>query len=150
MALILVLLIIGLPWLGALVVWQVGDQRPRWQHGLAVGFSAAAGLAALALLPFAGAEWTISLPAGGSFGDFTFTPDGLGVFLAVVATVIGSLAVVFSIDYMKGEDQLGRYYALVLVFHWRYGRVGADQQPAVDVLLLGDYRSVFVRIDLIL
>lgn len=116
MAPILVLLIIGLPWLGALVIWWVGDQRPRWQHGLALGFSAAAGLAALALLPFAGEQWTISLLAGGSFGDFTFTPDGLGVFLAIIATVIGSLAVVFSIDYMGGEEQLGRYYALVLFF----------------------------------
>lgn len=116
MAPILVLLIIGLPWLGALIVWRVGDQRPGWQHGLAVGFSAAAGLAALALLPFAGEQWTISLPMGGSFGDFTFSPDGLGVFLAVIATVIGSLAVVFSIDYMRGESQLGRYYALVLFF----------------------------------
>jgi NADH-quinone oxidoreductase subunit L len=40
----------------------------------------------------------------------------LGVFLAVVATVVGSLAVIFSVDYMRGEAQLGRYYALVLFF----------------------------------
>ena len=55
-------------------------------------------------------------PAGGAFGDLTFVPDGLGVFLAAVATVIGSLAVIFSVDYMRGEAQLGRYYALVLFF----------------------------------
>jgi NADH-quinone oxidoreductase subunit L len=113
---VLVLLIIGLPWLGALLVWMAGDAHPRWQHGLAAGFSAAAGLASLALIPFAGEKWTISLPVGGVFGNFTFAPDGLGIFLAVVATVIGSLAVIFSIDYMKGEAQLGRYYALVLFF----------------------------------
>lgn len=53
---------------------------------------------------------------GGIFGDLTFVPDGLGVFLAAVATVIGSLAVIFSVDYMHGEDQLGRYYAMVLLF----------------------------------
>jgi NADH-quinone oxidoreductase subunit L len=113
---VLILLIIGLPWLGALLVWRVGDQHPRWEHGLAVGFSAAAGLAALALLFFVGQQWTLSLPVGGSFGDFTFAPDGLGIFLSIVATVVGSLAVVFSIDYMRGEEQLGRYYALVLFF----------------------------------
>ena len=45
---LLVLLIIGLPWFGALLVWWVGDSHPRWQHGLAAGFSAAAGLVALA------------------------------------------------------------------------------------------------------
>jgi NADH-quinone oxidoreductase subunit L len=53
---------------------------------------------------------------GGVFGDFTFIPDGLGVFLSVIATVIGSLAVIFSTSYMKGETQLGRYYAFVLFF----------------------------------
>jgi NADH-quinone oxidoreductase subunit L len=56
------------------------------------------------------------LGAGGAFGDFTFVPDGLGAFLAAVATCIGSLAVVFSAAYMKGEAQLGRYYAFVLLF----------------------------------
>jgi NADH-quinone oxidoreductase subunit L len=42
--------------------------------------------------------------------------DGLGVFLAAVATVVGSLAVIFSVAYMHGDPQLGRFYALVLLF----------------------------------
>ncbi len=113
---LLVLLIIGLPWFGALLVWWVGDSHPRWQHGLAAGFSAAAGLVGLGLLAFSGQTQTVALPVGGGFGSFSFAPDGLGIFLAVIATVIGSLAVVFSIDYMRGEAQLGRYYALVLFF----------------------------------
>src|SRR5512142_876995 len=79
----LIILTIGLPWLGALAVMLAGDKRPRAQHALAVLFSVAAGLA---------------------------------VFLAVIATVIGSLAVIFSIDYMRGEASLGRYYAYVLFF----------------------------------
>ncbi len=58
----------------------------------------------------------LSFPLGSVFGTVTFLPDGLAVFLAVVATVIGSLAVIFSVDYMKGEKQLGRYYAYVLFF----------------------------------
>lgn len=116
MAAILILLTIGLPWLGAVLVWLARDSRPRLQNILAVGFSVAAGLAALALIPSTSSGTAIHLAAGGIFGDFTFVPDGLGVFLAVVATVIGSLAVIFSIDYMKGEAQLGRYYALVLAF----------------------------------
>ena len=49
---ILILLIIGLPWLGALLVWWTGDSHPRIQNTLAVIFSGAAGLAALALIPF--------------------------------------------------------------------------------------------------
>jgi len=116
MALNLILLVIGLPWIGALLVWWVGDNHPRWQHNLAIGFSVAAGIAALALLPLHSSQPGLSLPVGGVFGDFSFVPDGLGVMLAAIATVIGSLAVIFSKDYMHGEAQLGRYYALVLFF----------------------------------
>jgi NADH-quinone oxidoreductase subunit L len=113
-----ILLLIGLPWLGALLVWMVGDARPRAQHALAAGFSVAAGLAALSMLPvaFSGGSERLVFPIGGAFGDFSFALDGLGIFLAVVATVVGSLAVIFSIDYMRGEAQLGRYYTLVLLF----------------------------------
>jgi NADH-quinone oxidoreductase subunit L len=112
----LILLAIGLPWLGAVLVWAAGDNRPRWQHGLAAGSSLAAAVAALALLPGAAAGTALSLPLGGTLGEFTFVADGLAVLLATIATVIGSLAVIFSVSYMAGEAQLGRYYALVLLF----------------------------------
>jgi NADH-quinone oxidoreductase subunit L len=112
----LVALTIGLPWLGALGVWLIGDRRARARHALAVGFAVASGLSALALLPLTTDEVVLRIPIGGIFGDLVFIPDGLGVLLAVIATVVGSLAVIFSIDYMQGEAQLGRYYALVLLF----------------------------------
>ncbi len=112
----LVILTICLPWLGALCVWVARDNHPRLQHGLASGFAVVAGLTSLALLPATTDEAVLNIPVGGIFGDFTFVPDGLGVLLAVIATVIGSLAVIFSIDYMRDQPQLGRYYALVLIF----------------------------------
>jgi NADH-quinone oxidoreductase subunit L len=43
-------------------------------------------------------------------------PDGLAVSLTAIAAVIGCLAVIFSVDYMRGDSQLGRYYFLVLFF----------------------------------
>lgn len=116
MADLFIILSIALPWAGALLVWLIGDRYPRIQHGVAVAFALAAGGTALAMLPNTGKDVVVSLPVGGVFGDFTFVPDGLGVFLAVIATVVGSLAVIFSVDYMKGEPQLGRYYAFVLFF----------------------------------
>jgi NADH-quinone oxidoreductase subunit L len=116
MAAWLIVLVILLPWLGALSVWFMGDGRPRAQHITAVFFSVASALASVALLPFTSSAPALHVAAGGVFGDFTFTPDGLGVFLALIATIIGSLTVVFSIDYMRGKAQLGRYYALVLLF----------------------------------
>lgn len=112
----LVILTVCLPWLGALAVWSVGDRRPRLQHGLASGFAMAAGVSSLALLPVATDQVVLNIPAGGIFGEFSFVPDGLAVLLATIASVVGSLAVIFSIDYMRDEPQLGRYYALVLLF----------------------------------
>jgi NADH-quinone oxidoreductase subunit L len=116
MAAWLISLIIGLSWLGGLFVWIVGDKRPHAQHVLAIGFSLAAALAALTLLPFSTDTAVISIPMGSIFGKLTFVPDGLGVFLAIIATTIGSLSVIFSVDYMRDEAQLGRYYALILYF----------------------------------
>lgn len=116
MAATFIALTIGLPWLGALAVWIAGDARPKAQHALAVLFAVAGGLSGLALLTTTSNAAAIRLPVGGVFGDFTFVADGLGIFLAVIATVIGSLAVIFSVEYMKGEAQLGRYYAFVLLF----------------------------------
>src|SRR5512144_2022170 len=107
----LILLTIGLPWLGALAAWLTQNENERAQHTLAVGFSVAAGLAALGLITQAGPGVALRIPIGGLFGDMTFVADGLGVFLAAVATVVGSLAVIFSVDYMHGDPQLGRYYS---------------------------------------
>ncbi len=112
----LALLSIGLPWAGALVMVFLQDRKPALQHATAVLFAVAGAAAAVAMIPQRTEANVLSLPLGSVFGSVTFLPDGLAVFLAVVATVIGSLAVVFSVDYMKGEAQLGRYYAYVLFF----------------------------------
>jgi NADH-quinone oxidoreductase subunit L len=112
----LILLTIGLPWLGGLAVWITTNKHPRAQHTFAVLFAVAAGFAALLMLPYASATPAVVIPLGGIFGDLTFTPDGMSVFLATIATVVGSLAVIFSVNYMHGEKQLGRYYELVLLF----------------------------------
>lgn len=113
---ILIACSIGLPWIGALLVWLIGDKHEKAQHWTAIAFSVLAGVAAVMMLWNTSAESSLIITMGGAFGDFTFVPDGLGVFLSVIATVIGSLAVIFSTSYMKGEPQLGRYYALVLFF----------------------------------
>lgn len=113
---ILIACSIGLPWLGALLVWLIGDKREKAQHITAILFSVAAGVVSVLMLWHTTGEAGLTIKMGGAFGDFTFIPDGLGVFLSVIATVIGSLAVIFSTSYMKGETQIGRYYAFVLFF----------------------------------
>src|SRR5512146_2638021 len=116
MTAILVTLVIGLPWLGALVVWLARNRHAKLQHTLAVLFSLLTAAVSLILLMFVTSEAVIRVQLGFSFGQLTFVPDGLAVSLAAIAAVIGSLAVIFSVDYMHGEEQLGRYYFLVLFF----------------------------------
>ena len=113
---ILIILVLVLPWCGALTVWVV-DRRIAWaQHALAVLFGVLTAITSLVLLFFSNSQPAISLTFGPAFGDLTFVPDGLAVSLTVIASVIGALAVVFSVDYMRGEEQLGRYYFMVLLF----------------------------------
>lgn len=113
---VLILLTIAIPWLGALAVWSLGDDRAKEQHLFAVFFSVAAGIVAVLMLAAPSEDVALRIEVGGAFGDFTFVPDGLAIFLTIVATVVGSLAVIFSVDYMQGERALGRYYTQVLLF----------------------------------
>ncbi|MEZ7893415.1 MAG: NADH-quinone oxidoreductase subunit L [Candidatus Wallbacteria bacterium] len=48
--------------------------------------------------------------------SFSVMIDSLAVMLAGIAGVIGSLIVFYSMEYMKGEEGLSRYYSLVLFF----------------------------------
>jgi NADH-quinone oxidoreductase subunit L len=104
-----------LPWLGAIAVLAAGrDGRPRTV--IAIAFAAAEAVASILLIPLASDKVGFVLTIGGAFGELSLLPDAFGVFLAAVAAVIGGLAVVFSVDYMRGEEGQGRYYALVLFF----------------------------------
>jgi len=113
---LLIAALITIPWLGALIVWWVGDQHEKAEHTLAVVFSLLTGAVSVALLFNAGQQPVTFFSLGKYFGDATFVPNGLGVFLSAIAACIGALAVVFSTSYMKGEASLGRYYAFVLFF----------------------------------
>lgn len=113
---ILTMLIIGLPWLGAACVWLVRDGHPRLTHALAAAFALLAALVTLAVLPFSTSHAVVRLAMGEILGDFTLVPDGLAVFIALVATGVGSAAVIFAIDYMGRAPQLARFYSLVLFF----------------------------------
>jgi NADH-quinone oxidoreductase subunit L len=116
MAAILVFLVIALPWIGSLIVWLAGNQRANLQHTIAVVVSVLTAVTSLVLLMFTSSDAVIRIPLGVSFGELTLVPDGLAVSLTAIAAVVGSLAVIFSVDYMRGDAQLGRYYFLVLFF----------------------------------
>ena len=108
-------LTVFLPWAGALAVLTAG-RAGRVRTALAIAFAAADAVLSVLLIPLAADKTGFSLALGGAFGELSLRPDGFGVFLAAVAAVIGGLAVVFSVDYMRGEEGQGRYYALILFF----------------------------------
>lgn len=112
----LVLITIIVPWIGALIVWLVGDKHEKVQHLFSVVFSVTAAISSIAMLWVYKSGTVLSFTMGSTYGDFSFITDGLGLFLSIVATVIGALAVIFSVDYMQGSAQLGRYYSFVLFF----------------------------------
>lgn len=112
----LVYAVLTLPLLGATVVLALGDQRPQAQHRAAAAFALAAVLPAVLLLGRSTETAVLRIPLGSSFGDLTFVPSAPGLLLALIATAVGSLTVLFSADYMRRSPQLGRYYALVLLF----------------------------------
>src|SRR3990172_2906610 len=116
MATWLVIATIAIPWHAALIINFVGDKNARMQHAFASAFAVIGGIVSLGLLTVTNSSPALRLPVGGVFGDFTLIADGLGVYLAVIAAVVGGLAVIFSNDYMKGEGQLGRYYSLTFLF----------------------------------
>jgi NADH-quinone oxidoreductase subunit L len=108
-------LTVFLPWLGAGVVLVAG-RAVRLRLVLAIAFAAADAVLSILLIPLASSHVGFSLVLGGAFGELSLLPDAFGVFLAAVAAVIGCLAVIFSVDYMRGEEGQARYYALVLFF----------------------------------
>jgi len=112
----LVMITMLVPCIGALVVWLIGNRYEKIQHVTAVVFSITAAISSIAMLWVYKSGTILSFKMGSSFGDFTFITDGLGLYLSLVATVIGALAIIFSVDYMKGDPQLGRYYSFVLFF----------------------------------
>ncbi len=108
-------LTVFLPWIGAIVVIAAA-RAGRLRTALAIAFGVADAVLSIMLIPLATSQTAFTLSIGGVFGDFSLAPDGIAVFLAAVAAVIGCLAIVFSVDYMRGEGGLARYYALVLFF----------------------------------
>ncbi len=72
---------------------------------------------ALAMVPLAAEVrtfnlWDSSLPGF----SFNFIIDGLGVYVASMAALIGLLIVMYSIGYMREYSHLGEYYFLVVLF----------------------------------
>jgi NADH:ubiquinone oxidoreductase subunit 5 (subunit L)/multisubunit Na+/H+ antiporter MnhA subunit len=111
------LLAVFIPLAGAFTLPAVGKASPKWRNLLALLLIAAPFLLLLAALPMAlggtPLGFSLSLPLGLSFG---LSADGLGVFMALTASFIGLVIVVYSWGYMKHFRDQNEYYLCVVLF----------------------------------
>jgi len=126
----LLILLIALPFLGALPLGLLAGRGVRWTAGLlalAIMVVAVMILAALPQQPvlplretFGGLPWVKDLQPGGLFGVLL---DPLSAIMIAVITVIGFLVVLYSTEYLSSrnrdhasEQGQGRYYFWLLLF----------------------------------
>jgi NADH-quinone oxidoreductase subunit L len=110
------LLLFLIPFAGALLIPLVNFFAPRAVPWLAVLFGLASSVIAFFLLGGTPAGAPITLDILPGFFRSGLLLDPLSLLPALIATWIGFLVLIYSLGYMKGEENLARYYALVLLF----------------------------------
>ncbi len=112
-----VLLTILIPILGSFAVPLAGLAGRRVRSVWSVLIGGATAVLPLTLLPFAlrGGELVIRKTLAMGF-DVILVVDPLSVFMAAVSSLIGFLIVVYSLGYIRHEDNQSEYYLMVLLF----------------------------------
>lgn len=112
----LLLLTVGIPLLGAFLLPLAGRVSPKLRNALAFVLVAAPLLLSAIALPNSLKEPSllqIPLPFGLSFG---LMADGLAVFMAISASLIGLIIVGYSYGYMSHSGNQSEYYFFVVLF----------------------------------
>ena len=114
---VLLLLALCIPLAGAFVLPLVGKAQPKIRNLLALVMVAAPFILLLFALPAANSASPLALrvplPLGMSFG---LMADGLGVFMALTASFIGMIIVIYSWGYMAHYGDQNEYYLCVVLF----------------------------------
>ena len=115
----LLLLTVGIPLLGAFLLPIAGKVSPKFRNALAFILVAAPLLLSVLALPSSLKEpalLQITLPFGLSFG---LMADGLAVFMAISASLIGLIIVGYSFGYMSHSGNQSEYYFFVVLLSAR-------------------------------
>ncbi len=117
MSVFLIPVCILIPLCGSLLLPLVGKANKRIRNLLALVFIAGAFVCSFATLPsvLRGEPLYVgfSLPLGFSFG---FLADALAVFMAVTASFVAMIIVIYSWGYIKHNDNQNEYYLMVTLF----------------------------------
>jgi NADH-quinone oxidoreductase subunit L len=126
MAVQFALLIPLIPLIGSIFVPVVSRLNPRFRGWYAVVISAASMVLSFTILPYVFGspnvhdvvylgDWIPSI-AGYQSIKFGVFIDPLSVFVATVASALGTMILLYSVEYMRKEEGLDRYYFLMLLF----------------------------------
>ena len=111
------LLAVFVPILGSLTIPLAGLLSRQARSAWAVALGAATAALPMFLLPtaFAGGETIIrkELVLG---LDFVLIIDPLSIFMAVVSSFVGFLIIIYSLGYIRHEDNQNEYYLMVVLF----------------------------------
>ena len=112
-----VLLTILIPIIGSFAVPLAGLAGRSVRSAWSVLVAAATAVLPLSLLPFAleGGELVTRRTLAMGF-DFVLVVDPLSIFMAAVSSFIGFLIVVYSLGYVRREDNQSEYYLMVVLF----------------------------------
>lgn len=113
----IILLCILTPMLGAFLLPVLGKFNTRIRNVSALAFVAIAFICALFLLPglYAGSPAVLhyQLPLGLSFG---FLADSPAVFMALTASGVAAVIILYSFGYIREYDNQNEYYMMVCLF----------------------------------
>jgi len=108
---------IAVPLLGAFILPLLGRISARLGKTMALAFVAGAFVCSALTLPglFSGMPFYLhyELPLGLSFG---FYADALAVFMAMTASLVAAVIILYSFGYMEGYENQNEYYMMVCLF----------------------------------
>ncbi len=114
---LLIILTIFVPVLGAFILPLVGSISERLRNVSALVFVLTSLICSFIMIPsvLSGQITTITLTLPMGF-NFVLTADMLAVFMAIVSSLIGSIIVLYSFDYISHYENRNEYYLMVVLF----------------------------------
>ena len=120
----ILVLAIAIPICGSFFLPLIGALSTRLRNAMALSFVAASLAASAALVGpvLAGKAVNLRLPVslpGLNFlkgFDFVLKADALGIFMALAASLVSSLIVIYSFGYLKHDEDQNEYYLMVVLF----------------------------------
>lgn len=113
----IIIVCVAVPLFGAFLLPVLGIINTKLRNISALAFTATAFLCATLALPevLAGSPLFVhyDLPLGLSFG---FYADVLAVFMAMTSSFVGSIIVIYSLEYIMGYENQNEYYLMVCLF----------------------------------